>query len=238
MVQFAQDETEWKLRSADFEGQIAAIGRTQAVISFTPDGVVTAATELFLQVVGYTFEQVIGQHHRLFMDPDAAARPEYERFWADLRRGIAQQGEFKHVGKGGSEVWLSSSYTPICGPSGRVVKVVAFARDTSLRNADFEGQIAAIGRIQAVASLSPDGVILDANGFFLRAFGYTREEVVGRSHRMLLDETSSSPAHVGFWSSVSSDVARSGEFKMLGKAGLLCTHRRGWKSGENRFFRT
>ena len=49
-----------KLRNADFEGQLAAIGQTQAVVTFTTGGLVTDANKNFLNLMGYTREQVLG----------------------------------------------------------------------------------------------------------------------------------------------------------------------------------
>ena len=106
--------------------------------------------------------------------------PVYLEFWKALRAGNARSGEFRRVGKNGKEVFLRAVYTPIV-LDGAVVKIVKFAHDVTeekLRNADFEGQIAAIGRTQAVVTFSPDSVILEANDLFLEAMGYTREEVV------------------------------------------------------------
>ena len=155
--------------------------RTQAVVTFTTDGVVTDANKIFLDKFGHTREEVLGQHHRLFVEPKEAGRPEYAEFWRALGEGTAQQGEFKRIAKSGETVWLSSTYTPIRSPSGRVIKVVKFAQDVTaekLRNADFEGQIAAIGRTQAVVTFATDSTILEANEQFLVTMGYTREEVV------------------------------------------------------------
>jgi methyl-accepting chemotaxis protein len=38
VVKYATDVTEQKLRNADYEGQIAAISKSQAVIEFKMDG--------------------------------------------------------------------------------------------------------------------------------------------------------------------------------------------------------
>jgi methyl-accepting chemotaxis protein len=160
---------------------VAAVEKTQAVVTFSTDGVIEEANELFLKLMGYTREEVVGKHHRMFVEEKEARRPEYEQFWRALGEGVAQQGEFKRIAKSGAAVWLSSTYTPIWSPSGKVVKIVKFAQDVSkekLRNADFEGQIAAIGRTQAVVTFSPDSVIQEANDLFLETMGYTREEVV------------------------------------------------------------
>ena len=52
VVKFATDVTERKLEDADVHGQLAAINRAQAVISFRPDGTVIEANDNFLKALG------------------------------------------------------------------------------------------------------------------------------------------------------------------------------------------
>jgi methyl-accepting chemotaxis protein len=54
VVKFASDITEQKLKTANFAGQIEAIGKSQAVIEFGMDGTVLDANENFLKTLGYS----------------------------------------------------------------------------------------------------------------------------------------------------------------------------------------
>ena len=47
-------------RNADLAGQIAAIGKSQAVIEFQMDGTIIAANENFLGAMGYRLEEIKG----------------------------------------------------------------------------------------------------------------------------------------------------------------------------------
>lgn len=136
VVKFATDITARKLLAADHAGQIAAINRSQAVIEFRPDGVVLTANDLFLGAMGYRLEEVQGQHHRIFVDPAEAARPDYAAFWEALRRGEFQAGEYRRLGKGGREVWIEATYNPILDPAGRPWKIVKYATDVTAKARD------------------------------------------------------------------------------------------------------
>ncbi|HKV73695.1 MAG TPA: PAS domain-containing methyl-accepting chemotaxis protein [Gemmatimonadales bacterium] len=129
VVKYATDITEAKLRNADFEGQLDAISRTQAVIEFALDGTIRQANELFLKTVGYRLDEVTGKHHRMFVDQITAAGAAYRQFWLDLAAGQAQTGEFRRVGRGGKEIWLQATYTPINDANGKPCKVVKYATD-------------------------------------------------------------------------------------------------------------
>jgi methyl-accepting chemotaxis protein len=129
VVKFATDITAQKLRNTEFEGQINAIHRSQAVIAFKLDGTILTANENFLAAVGYRLDEIEGQHHRMFVDAATRESAEYRDFWASLARGEYQAAEYKRIGKGGREIWIQASYNPIFDIDGHPVQVVKFATD-------------------------------------------------------------------------------------------------------------
>ena len=132
VVKFATDVTAIKLQTAEYEGKIQAIDRAQAVIEFELDGRVITANENFLDIFGYSLDEVVGKHHRIFCDPGYAESPEYAQFWQKLGRGEYDADEFKRITKDGAEVWLQASYNPIFDMEGRPLKVVKFASDITV----------------------------------------------------------------------------------------------------------
>ncbi len=59
---------------AEAEGMIAAFNRSQAVIEFSLDGTILKANQNFLDAMGYTAEEIVGRHHRLFVPADEVSR--------------------------------------------------------------------------------------------------------------------------------------------------------------------
>ena len=141
VVKFATDVTAQKLVSADNGGQIEAIDKSQAVIEFRMDGTIVTANQNFLDVVGYSLDEIKGRHHRMFVAPDEAASAAYAEFWSRLNQGQYQAAEYRRFGKGGKEIWIQASYNPILDLNGRPFKVVKYATDTTAL---------AIGRMKAV----------------------------------------------------------------------------------------
>lgn len=131
VVKFASDVTEQKLRNANFEGQIEAIGKSQAVIEFSMDGMVLNANKNFLDTLGYSLAEIQGKHHSMFVPPDERTSEPYRAFWASLNRGEFQSAEYRRIGRGGKEVWIQASYNPIRDLNGRPYKVVKYATDTT-----------------------------------------------------------------------------------------------------------
>lgn len=136
MVKFATDITAQKLKSADYEGQIAAIQKSQAVIEFNLDGTIITANENFLTTLGYRLDEIQGKHHGMFVEPQVRDSSAYREFWDSLRRGDYQAAEYKRVGKGGKAIWIQASYNPIRGADGKLAKVVKFATDTTAQVED------------------------------------------------------------------------------------------------------
>ena len=117
----------------DAKYQLEAVARTQAVIEFETDGTIRDANDTFCTATGYALEEIRGRHHRMFVDPEEAAGEDYRNLWTRLAAGEAAEGEFRRFGKGGREIWIRATYTPIAGPDGRVFKVVKFASDITGR---------------------------------------------------------------------------------------------------------
>jgi methyl-accepting chemotaxis protein len=145
VVKYASDITEQKMRNLDFEGQLAAINKAQAVIEFTLDGKVLTANENFLKTLGYSLAEIKGQHHGMFVDAAYRQSPDYRLFWEKLGRGEFDAGQYKRIGKGGREVWIQASYNPILDADGKPMKVVKYATDVT-------AQVTAVQQTQEVVA--------------------------------------------------------------------------------------
>ncbi|MEY4766013.1 MAG: hypothetical protein RI907_2686, partial [Pseudomonadota bacterium] len=131
VVKFAADITAVKLRNADFESQLAAIDKSQAVIEFGLDGRILNANRNFLATLGYELSEIKGQHHAMFVEPAYRDSVEYKQFWEKLGRGEYDAAQYKRLGKNRKEVWIQASYNPIFDMNGRVFKVVKYATDVT-----------------------------------------------------------------------------------------------------------
>ena len=223
VVNYFRDVTQEKLLRADQAGQIAAMGKAQAVIEFQMDGTVLTANDNFLNAFGYTLDGIKGQHHSMFVDEAHRQSPAYKQFWEKLNRGEYDAGEYKRIGKNGREVWIQASYNPILDADGKPFKVVKYATDVTrqkLINADYQGQIAAISKAQAVIEFNMDGTVITANDHFLRALGYTLEEVKGKHHSLFVDEAyRQSAEYAEFWAKLRRGEYQAAEYKRIGKGG-------------------
>ena len=210
-------------KDADSRGQIAAIGRAQAVIEFDMSGNILSVNDNFARVMGYSAAEVVGKHHRTFVDDVYAASSEYRVFWDKLNRGESDINSYKRIAKGGREVWIQASYNPIPDLSGKPFKVVKYATDITeqkVRNADFEGQLAAIGKAQAVVEFDLDGTVRSVNDNFARVMGYSNSEVRGKHHSMFCEASlTGSAEYRAFWIHLGRGEPDAGRYKRVAKGG-------------------
>ena len=129
VIKLANDITGQKLKNIDFQGQLEAIGRSNAVIEFNVDGTIITANDNFLKTVGYSLNDIKGKHHRMFVTPEHGQSAEYRNFWDSLRRGEFFVGTYARINRRGEEIYLQASYNPIVDLDGKPIKVVKYALD-------------------------------------------------------------------------------------------------------------
>jgi methyl-accepting chemotaxis protein len=157
VVKYASDVTEQTVRNADFAGQLDAINTSQAVIEFDMDGTIRRINDNFTRTMGYSSTEVVGKHHSLFAEPEFAGSAEYRAFWAKLNRGEYEANTYKRIAKGGREVWLTASYSPIKDVNGKPFKVVKYATDVTAAQQAAQQLQVAVAQTQDAVKNAVDG---------------------------------------------------------------------------------
>lgn len=223
IVKYALDNTSMIKLQDQMAGLVNAVDTMQATIEFNIDGTVVKANDSFLRTMGYSLEEIQGKSHKIFCDHEFISSGAWDQFWLDLRGGDLQSGDYKRLTKIGTEVWLKAAYAPVTDKDGKVIRIIKLASDiteqkrTALENA---GQLEAVGKSQAVVEFEMDGTILNANDNFLKAIGYTLEEIKGRHHSLFVDkEYANSSAYRNFWKRLGKGEFQVGNFLRIGKGG-------------------
>jgi methyl-accepting chemotaxis protein len=206
----------------DAKAVLAAVSKSQAIIEFDMTGKILTANANFCRALGYELSEIVGQHHRLFVDPAEAASADYREFWAKLGRGEFDRRQYRRIGKGGREIWIEASYNPVFS-GGKPYKVVKFATDITaqkLKAAEDAGKLDALSRAQAVIEFTPSGEILTANQNFLATLGYQLSEIQGKHHAMFCDSGyTHSEEYKQFWKRLAGGEFIADEFMRVAKGG-------------------
>ncbi len=195
VMKFASDITNQKQTALDQQGQIEALGRSQAVIEFDPDGTIRTANRNFLDALGYELSEIKGKHHRMFVSREDENDPSYAAFWEALRAGEFRQADYRRIAKGGREIWIQATYNPIKDSDGRVYKVVKFAVDiTSAKQAilGFQQAMSRLAQndlgIRLTADVPPEFIALkEAFNVSVEALGGVIQGISERAEVMMAE---------------------------------------------------
>ena len=136
VVKYASDVTDRKLgevAAVETRAQIEAISSSMAFIEFEPEGIIRTANTIFLEAMGYELDEIVGQHHRIFVESGYGASADYQRFWDDLRQGRNHAGEFERRQKNGETIWIEGRYNSLRDEAGKVFRVVKYASNVTDR---------------------------------------------------------------------------------------------------------
>lgn len=200
---------------------LSAIESHVAVIEFSPTGEILTANTLFLAVVGYALDEVVGSFHRMFCEPGSTESPEYQTFWQKLRQGVAQTGTFLRVNKQGQPLWLEATYFPVLNEQGRVAKIVKIASDITQKQLRLNSQDAILSALQksmAVIEFKTDGTIISANDNFLNVMGYRLEQLTGQHHQIFCD-SEFYQQNPNFWQELVAGQHKAGRFRRIDALG-------------------
>lgn len=136
MEELSATQEEMDRKSLEFKSRFNAIDQSSiGSIEFNLEGFITNVNQAFCDLMGYSQSEIIGQHHKIFVDSEYAASEEYQQFWQNLALGKYQKGEFTRKHKSGKKVEIIGSYSPIFNEMGIATGVYKLAFDiTHLKN--------------------------------------------------------------------------------------------------------
>ena len=212
----------WQKRSNSM-ATLSSLQDAIAMVEFTPEGKILTANELFLERMGYSLKEIVGQHHSMFCTADLLNSPQYRDFWRRLNRGEGFSDKFLRVAKHSRPIWLEANYVPVQDRSGRVIKIIKLASDITARIMDAQEQRAmttAIERSMAVIAFNLKGEVLMTNDNFLKTMGYSASEVIGVHHSHFCPpEMRNSDEYRRFWHKLNQGEFISGQFQRVNKRG-------------------
>ncbi len=151
------ENTEQTFAQQAAEGVVNAINTSFAFIEFDPKGNIITANDNFLHTLGYSLNEIVGKHHRMFVEPSFANSPAYMRFWEELAMGIPQNDLFKRITRQGNEIWIQAVYSPVKDEMGRITKVVKIATDVTAATLASHATAAASQEVTRVLSALSNG---------------------------------------------------------------------------------
>lgn len=125
------DLTEETYLRLEAEGIANAINESFAFAKMDKSGKVLSVNDTYLNLLGYSREEVEGKDHQNLIDPKYRNSDLYETFWSNLIQGTPQKDVFKFQSKTGETVWMQSVYSVVKDDMGRIEKVIQVATDVT-----------------------------------------------------------------------------------------------------------
>lgn len=202
---------------------LAALSRSMAMLEFAADGTLLDVNDNFLRLLGYSRDELVGQHHRVLCDATYVSTEQYAQFWQHLQAGEVISGTLQRIRSDGSTLWLEAICSPIMDAQGQLQKVISVAADITAHIDDSQQShsvLNALNRSLGVVEFTADGVILSANNNYLKTMEYLADELVGQPHSLLChDDYASSPEYGSFWRDVCCGRFFSGRFQRRTRSG-------------------
>jgi PAS domain S-box-containing protein len=124
MEELQATQEEMQRSQSETESTMQAIHGAMAVADYSVDGSLSKVNGQFLELYGYSQDEVLGEHHRILVTKEEKNSEEYRQFWKDLANGYPKKGTFKRINRKGDITEVRSSFSPIKNRTGEVVKVM------------------------------------------------------------------------------------------------------------------
>jgi PAS domain S-box-containing protein len=124
MEELQATQEEMQRSQSETESTMVAVHGALAVADYSVDGSLSKVNGNFLELFGYAQDEVLGEHHRVFVTKDEKNSEDYRQFWRDLANGYPKKGTFKRINRKGEVMEVKSSFSPIKNRSGEVVKIM------------------------------------------------------------------------------------------------------------------
>jgi PAS domain S-box-containing protein len=139
MEELQATQEEMQRSQSETESTMLAVHGALAVADYGTDGVMNKANGNFLTLFGYTQDEVLGEHHRVFVPKEEKNTEEYRQFWRDLSMGYPKKGSYKRINRKGEQILVHSSFAPIKSRSGDVIKIMEISyelKSSSVKRAE------------------------------------------------------------------------------------------------------
>ncbi len=193
-----------------------------AIVSKTDlKGNITYVNDEFLKWSKYTLEEVMGKNHRMLKSGDQDDQI-FVDMWRTISSGQIFRGEIKNKAKDGSFYWVDAIVAPILGTDGKPKEYMAqrfVINEQKAKEQESGAQKAILDQLCIISKTDLKGNITYVNDQFVKWAQYSREEIMGKNHRILKSGDQDDQIFVDMWKTISSGKVFRGEIKNKAKDG-------------------
>jgi methyl-accepting chemotaxis protein len=223
VVAYLSDMTQEKSHCTELVQEEEATSKSFGILHCKLDGTILDVNRLVSEPLGYDKKELIGKSIHSVLPKGDGDTAEYKSLWEDLRQGKQLTRQTRRVAKDGREFWFQATYVPVEDAEHHPYRIVIYSvciTAEKLKNANYEGQLNAINKMQGVIEFDLKGNILAVNENFAKVTHYSESEIVGKHHSMFVDaDYKNSSEYSAFWDKLGRGVADAGVYKRISKDG-------------------
>lgn len=198
-----------------------------AIVSITDaQGRILYANDKFCQSAKRRRDELIGQNHRILKSGHHDAEF-YAQMWETISRGKVWHGQICNRAGDGSLFWVETTIVPFADDAGEPYKYVAIRTDITLLKQVREQLRLNTTALEVAANsiliTDQDGKILWVNQAFCEMTGYTAEEVIGQTPRLLRSSREDPAVYDEIWQTITANQVWRGQIINQRKDGSTYT---------------
>lgn len=190
------------------------------------NGKITYVNKKFTEVSGWALEEVLRKDHHIVNSGKHS-----RAFWKNMYDVVKDGGIWNEVvtnrAKNGSLYYVDTYIKAEFEESGKMTGFTSIRQDvTDVKRKELEikNRMMAINKSNSVIEFDLDGNIIFANDLFLKTMGYSKEDIIGKNHKIFITEeylfsNSKSDDYKDLWKRLRKGEFVSGEFQRVTKSG-------------------
>jgi len=218
-----------------------AVDESSMVSKANSNGIITYVNKNFCSLSGYTHEELIGKNHNIVRHPDMQ-KEIFKDLWYTIK--VLKQtwkGQIKNRKKDGGYYWVDSLIKPILDTDGNIVEFIGLRTDItdtvnlkdelkeqySITSDKYDDIVSlsklyeeAIDESSIILRMDLNHVITYCNEQFCEVSGYTKKELIGKPHSILIHPNSDNKEIHKIWDFADKGEIWKGKVKNISKSGL------------------
>jgi PAS domain S-box-containing protein len=185
----------------------------------------------FVHITGYSPEEAQGKTPGELLSSGKSDAQALAALVDGGQRGVACRVELLNRAKGGREYWANTEVQPTYNAAGELLGFMEIGTDVTVQKQTQQQLETAMRdasallntvQLHAIVSVTdPEGFITEVNEAFCKISGYSRDELIGRNHRVVKSGTQGDAFWPAIWACISSGKPWHGEVCNRAKNGTL-----------------